>query len=97
MGCPIFDILLILGEFSAEFNKKSSLKICEIFYNLGELAIWFKLSEERVKILNYLKKVKCTCSKYFCKGERGKLSREIKEREKIVEVIIERLKNYKKF
>jgi hypothetical protein len=41
--------------------------------------------------------VKYTCSKYFCKGERGKLNREIKEREKIVEVIIERLKNYKKF
>ena len=42
MGCVvlIFDILLTLGEFSAEFNKKSSLKeICEIFYNLGELAI----------------------------------------------------------
>jgi hypothetical protein len=90
------DTLETLGSFSAEFNDETiTLKeVCSIIYDLGEIAHWYNLSQEKDSILNILKKIKKSANSYEKVGQ--DTSVEKVARVKIIEYTLTKLiKKYK--
>lgn len=60
------DAIETLGSFAAEFNtEKISLKeVCSIIYDLGEIAHWYRLNNEKDKILKVLVELKKSANKF---------------------------------
>jgi hypothetical protein len=90
------DTLETLGTFTAEFNEEAfSLKeVCSIIFDLGEIAHWYNLSQEKVSIVNVLKKIKKSANSYEKAGQ--DTSVEKVTRVKTVEVTLNKLiKKYK--
>ena len=93
------DIIETLGSFAVEFNDDiSSLQvICSIIYDLGMIAHWYSLTNEKNKIIRALNNVKKSTQNY----EKGgiDLTKARIARIKIIESTIEKLKkitSYKK-
>lgn len=87
------NILDTLGDFAAEFGEKSVLKkVCREIYNLYEIATWYKFGKGRVKISKILSGIRKSCSKFENGKGKRRLTKERKEREKIVDNILLDLK-----
>lgn len=87
------DAIETLGSFTAEFNDDiSSLQsVCSIIYDLGMIAHWYGLKNEKSKILKALNAVKKSSQVYEKSGinlPKAKISRI-----KIIDSTIEKLKN----
>jgi hypothetical protein len=83
-----------LGSFSAEFNPdlRVLLNACNAFYELSEIAKWYKLKAVKEKIVKELIKIREDCSQYESEKKSVRIKNERLKRVDIVKRIIKKVR-----